>query len=194
MMTPGYTLPRFVRELRAIAASTADPREITRRVRPLARGLALSRSWLAPQHTVADEQQGFGIHVLHEEPDHSLLVFAAAWFPHRGVAPHNHGTWAVVAGVAGHETNVFWKRIDDRSRSGYAKLSKIGETLVGPGDVLMMLPDTIHSVTNQTADVTVSLHVYGFNINLTQRSQFDPDRDVDESVTLKMTPAVQGER
>jgi len=189
MTTNRYTLPQFVSELRAIVADPADPREITSRVRPLARALALSRSWLEPQHAIADEQQGFGIHVLHEEPDHSLLVFAAAWFPRRGVAPHNHGTWAVVAGVDGHETNVFWKRRDDRSRSGYAKLSKIGDTVVGPGDVLMMLPDTIHSVTNETDHVTVSLHVYGFNLNLTQRSQFDPDRDVEEPVTLKMTRA-----
>ena len=93
----------------------------------------------------------------------------------------------MVAGVDGHETNVLWKRIDDRSRPGHAKLSKIGETVVGPGDVLMILPDTIHSVINQTADVTVSFHVYGFNLNLTQRSQFDPDRDIEEPVTLRMT-------
>ena len=186
MTTNRYTLPQFVSELRAIAADSADPREITSRVRPLALALALSRSWLEPQHAIADEQQGFGIHVLHEEPDHSLLVFAAAWFPRRGVAPHNHGTWAVVAGVDGHETNVFWKRIDDRSRSGYAKLSKIGDTVVGPGDVLMMLPDTIHSVTNETDVVTVSLHIYGKHINYTGRSSFDVERKTEAPFVLKM--------
>jgi predicted metal-dependent enzyme (double-stranded beta helix superfamily) len=37
------------------------------------------------------------------------------------MAPHNHGTWAVVAGVYGPERNAFWKRLDDGSRPGCAK-------------------------------------------------------------------------
>jgi predicted metal-dependent enzyme (double-stranded beta helix superfamily) len=99
-MTTGYTLDQFVIDLREITMETRDPREITRRLRPLVRALAVAPSWLAPQHAEPDTSQGFGIHVLHEEPDHSLMVFVAAWAPRRGVAPHNHGTWAVVAGCA----------------------------------------------------------------------------------------------
>jgi predicted metal-dependent enzyme (double-stranded beta helix superfamily) len=33
----------------------------------------------------------------------------------------------------------------------------------------------IHSVLNDTDEVTVSLHVYGHHVNHTQRSQFDPE-------------------
>ena len=143
----GYTLDRFVKDLREITGETRDPREITSRLRPLVHALAVTPTWLAPQHAEPDINQGSGIHVLHEEPDHSLMVFVAAWASHRGVAPHNHGTWAVV----------------------------------------MMLPDSIHSVQNDSDDVTVSLHVYGFNLNLTRRSQFDPERELEEPVTLTMS-------
>ena len=186
-MTTDYTLDRFVIDLREITTETRDPREITRRLRPLVRALAVAPSWLAPQHAEPDTSQGFGIHVLHEEPDHSLMVFVAAWAPRRGVAPHNHGTWAVVAGVRGRERNVVWARADDGSRPGHAKLRRVGETIVGPGDVVMMLPESIHSVRNDTDDVTLSLHVYGFNLNLTRRSQFDPERELEEPVTLTMS-------
>ena len=155
------------------------------RVRPLARELALSRTWLTPQHYACDPVQGFGIHVLHEEPDHTLFVIAAAWLPGRGVAPHNHGTWAVVAGVDGPERNTFWKRVDDGSRPGHARIVKVAEKDFGPGDVLTLLPDAIHSVRNETAAVTVSLHAYGYNLNMSGRLQFDPARDTVESVTLK---------
>ena len=186
-MTTAYTLDRFVNDLREITGETRDPREITSRLRPLARALAVTPTWLAPQHAKPDTNQGFGIHVLHEEPDHSLMVFVAAWAPGRGVAPHNHGTWAVVAGVRGRERNVVWARADDGSRPGHAKLRRVGETVVGPGDVIMMLPDSIHSVQNDTDDVTLSLHVYGFNLNLTRRSQFDPERELEEPVTLTMS-------
>lgn len=124
--------------------------------------------------------------MLHEEPGHSLLVFAAAWAPGRGVVPHNHGTWVVVAGVDGPEPNIFWDRVDDRSRPGYAELRKVRDELFGPGDVFTLRPEEIHSVRNDTDRVTVSLHVWGFNLNLTKRSQFDPDRNIEEPVTLKM--------
>ena len=190
VMTPGmYGLPDFVRDLRAITAQTQDSDAITARVAPLARALALSPGWLGAQHYVPNEEQGFGIWVLHEEPDHSLLVFAAAWAPGRGVAPHNHGTWVVVAGVDGAERNVCWERVDDGSRPGYAKIRKVREELFGPGEVFTLRPDDIHSVTNDTARVTVSLHVYGFNLNLTTRSQFDPERDIEAPVTLTMNSA-----
>jgi predicted metal-dependent enzyme (double-stranded beta helix superfamily) len=186
-MATGYPLDRFVRDLREITAETRDPREITSRLRPLVSALAVTPTWLAPQYAEPDTNQGFGIHVLHEEPDHSLMVFVAAWAPHRGVAPHNHGTWAVVAGVRGRERNVVWARADDGSRPGHAKLRKVGEHIVAPGDVVMMLPDSIHSVQNDTNDVTLSLHVYGFNLNLTRRSQFDPEREREEAVALTMS-------
>lgn len=186
-MTAGtYDLAQFVSDLRAIAAGTHDASTITSRVAPLARELALSRSWLRPAHYHCDPTQGFGLHVLHEETDHTLFVMAAAWLPGRGVTPHNHGTWAVVAGVDGDERNVFWTRVDDGSRPGFAQIRKQGERVFGPGDVLTLLPGAIHSVVNDTSQVTVSLHVYGYNLNLARRSQFDPEHDREEPVTLTL--------
>ncbi len=186
---PRYRLADFVRDLRAATAASDDVPELLERVAPLARRLALSRDWLEAAHYVCDTEQGFGIHVLHEEPDHRLLVFAAAWLPGRGPAPHDHGTWAVVAGVDGAETNISWERLDDGSRPGYANLRKREERIVEPGDVLTFLPGAIHSVVNHTREVTVSLHVYGFNINLTQRAQFDVEQGLERPITLRMTPA-----
>jgi predicted metal-dependent enzyme (double-stranded beta helix superfamily) len=181
-----YTLAAYVDDLRAIAGATTDPGAIAALVRPMARELALARTWLERAHYTCDPTQGFGIHVLHEEPDHTLFVIAAAWLPGRGVAPHNHGTWAVVAGVDGAERNTFWKRLDDGSRPGYAKISKVAEKDFDAGDVLTLLPETIHSVRNETDAVTVSLHTYGYNLNMSGRLQFDPARDAVESVALKM--------
>src|SRR5262245_41513099 len=111
MSVATYGLAEFVKDLRAIAAETQDHREIVNRVRPLARELGLGKSWLEPRHYTCDPEQGFGIHLLHEEPDHSLAVLVGAWLPGRGAPPHNHGIWAVVAGVDGPEKNIFWKRL-----------------------------------------------------------------------------------
>jgi predicted metal-dependent enzyme (double-stranded beta helix superfamily) len=168
-------LSRFVDDLRSISAEATDPRAVIGRVRPLAQQLALGKTWLEKRHYDCDAEQGFGVHLLHEEPDHALAVFAVAWLPGRGALPHDHGTWAVVAGVDGPEKNTFWKRLDDGSRPGYAKLAKEFDRVFGPGEVVLLLPGEIHSVLNETDAVTVSLHVYGRHLNYVTRSEFDPD-------------------
>ena len=180
-------LATFVDELRAITAATRDPREIVAHVRPLVRDLALARTWLQPKHYQCDETQGFGVHLLHEEPDHTLAVLAASWLPGRGAPPHNHGTWAVVTGVDGPERNVFWKRVDDGSRPGYAEIVEQGAKVFGPGEVVTFMPDSIHSVVNETDAVTVSLHVYGTHVNYTTRSQYDPLTRVAQESKVKET-------
>ena len=45
---------------------------------------------------------------------------------------------------------------------------------MGPGELICLPAATIHSVANDSAEVTVSLHVYGHHINYNERSQFDP--------------------
>ena len=97
----------------------------------------------------------FGAHLLHEEPDHTLAIFAGAWLAGRGAPPHNHGTWAVLAGVIGAERNTLWARIDDGSRAGYAEVRRQEDRVLGPGDVLTLQPDSIHSVINDTTSVTI---------------------------------------
>lgn len=180
-----YGLAQFVADLRRIAAETKDAGEIVTRVRPLARELALAESWLEARHYEYDAEAGYGVHLLHEEPDHTLAVFAVAWGAGRAVQPHNHGTWAVVAGVDGPEKNFFWKRVDDRSRQGYGEIRKQAEKVFGPGDVVTFLPDSIHSVANETDRTTLSLHVYGKHPNYTGRSQFDPERNVEQPFAFK---------
>ena len=103
-------------------------------------------------------------------------MFAFSWLPNRGTPPHDHGTWAVVAGVLGPEWNTFWRRLDDGTRPGYAKLEQIGAKMFLPGDVLAMPSGTIHQVWNQTEAVTVSLHIYGMHVKHTGRSQFDTEK------------------
>ena len=41
-------------------------------------------------------------------------------------------TNSIVVGVDGAEKNVFWERIDDRTRPGYAELRKVGEISTRP--------------------------------------------------------------
>lgn len=177
MSDDDYTLEEFVGDLREITAAAPGERDIIRELRPLTRRLALAKSWVEPKHYECDETQGFGVHLLHEEPDHTLAVFAVSWLPGRGAPPHDHGTWAVVAGVDGPEENTFWDRLDNGSREGHAEISERARKDFAEGEVVALESGQIHSVTNTTDRITLSLHVYGKHINHTGRSQFDVENN-----------------
>ena len=182
-----YSIQDLVGDLRRITSETTNEHEILSRVRPIARRAALSRdSWLEKRFYSASPEQGFGLHMLHEEPDHSLAIFAVSWLPNRGAPAHNHGTWAVVVGVDGSEKNVFFERVDDGSRPGFAELKKIGEKIFDFGEVLAMPNGGLHSIWNETDAVTVSLHIYGKHLNHTGRSQFNPEQRTETPFVVRI--------
>ncbi|MCP4390412.1 MAG: hypothetical protein GY802_19110, partial [Gammaproteobacteria bacterium] len=149
-MTEAYSLGDYCSDLRAVAAQTSDEGEILRRVGPLAQRFVADKSWLQPKHFETDAEQGFGVHLLHEEPDHSLAVLVLSWLPGRGTPPHDHGTWAVVAGVEGVECNVRYNRVDDASRDDFAELEIKHGFDAHEGDLVCMKTGGIHMVTNET--------------------------------------------
>jgi predicted metal-dependent enzyme (double-stranded beta helix superfamily) len=185
MTTESYSLEAFVNDVKRITAETNDEHALLSQIKPLARSAALDRSWLKEEHYIADEQQGFGTNVLHEEPDHGLFIVAVSWLSGKGAPPHNHRTWAVVVGVDGPERNIFWERVDDGTREGYAELRKIGEKIFSDGDVLTLPDGSIHSVQNDTDQTTLSFHVYGRHLNHTGRSRFDPDNSTEMPFVIK---------
>jgi predicted metal-dependent enzyme (double-stranded beta helix superfamily) len=178
MPNSDYNLESYVADLRSIAASESDPMKVAEKVKPLAKRFAGTPGWLTDEHRSVNEEQGFGVHLLHEEENHDLAVFVLSWMPNRGTLPHNHLTWAVVAGIEGEENEVGWKRVDDGSKDGYAKLEKVGEETLRPGEASACKPEAIHSVWNTGTEVSVSLHTYGRHINHTGRSEFDPSQDL----------------
>jgi predicted metal-dependent enzyme (double-stranded beta helix superfamily) len=174
-MSEPYSLEHYVDDLRRITGETADEDQIINRVGPLAQRLAVDKSWIQPCHFETDDLQGFLAHLLHEEPDHSLAVMAVNWLPGRGAPPHDHGTWAVVSGVEGVERNIGYRRLDDRSRVGYAELEVKHDFNADVGELVCMKTGGIHAVRNETDGITLSLHTYGRHVNFTNRSQFDPE-------------------
>jgi predicted metal-dependent enzyme (double-stranded beta helix superfamily) len=184
-MSEPYTLDRYVEDLRRIARETSDENEIIERVGPLARRLATEKHWLKPEHYQTDAEQGFSGFLLHEEPDHRLAVIAVNWLPGRGAPPHDHGTWAVVAGVDGVERNIRYSRVDDGSRPDYAALEVKHDF-----NAICMRTGGIHEVRNETDRVTLSLHTYGMHVNHTDRSQYDLKTGEKKDFKVRMDPAL----
>ena len=172
-MQAAYSLESFINDLRSITASSGDEREILRRVAPLAERLAANSTLLENRPVASTAENGFSFNLLHEEPDHGLAVAILTWLPSGATLPHNHGTWGVVVGLSGAEKNIFWRRLDDGSRPGYAELERVGVMEFILGQAAVLPSATIHSVENGSGQPSVSLHVYGKNVYYTGRSQFD---------------------
>jgi len=192
-VTSPYDLKQYVQDLRAITAQEADPVRITERVAPLAQKFARSPGWFRPEYRECDEEQGFGVHLLHEEPNHDLAVFLLSWLPNRGTTPHNHKTWAVVVGMEGQEQEVNYDRLDDGSKPGFADLRRSGAQVMTTGDVARCYPEHIHSVWNVGNDISMSLHTYGRHINYTGRSEFDPEHKREKPYIIKVAEPAQTE-
>ncbi len=174
-----YDVPQFVEDMRRIAREESDEREICKKLKPLALQLAHTLAnqpgGLKEEYFKCDPVQGFGLHLLHEEEDHSLPVFLFSWLPGRGTPVHDHKTWGVVVGLKGVETEILWQRLDDGSKPGYADLKCVGKRQLTVNDISTFLGDAIHTVQNDGDETTLSLHTYGMHINYTGRLQFDPE-------------------
>ena len=186
MKSSSYDLNEFVADLQRIEAEETTDAAILRQVTPLAQRFAADSSWRDDKYYETDEEQGIGFHLLHEEPDHTLAVFAISWLPGKGVGPHNHRTWSVVIGVDGIELNTFWKRTDDGNEPGFATIEETARRNIGHGDVIGMDGDAIHSVLNDGDQTTLSLHVYGLHLNHSGRSIFDHEANSEEKLIVKV--------
>ena len=168
-----YSVEDYVADIRAVVAEETTEAAISERIKPLSNRLAADRMWFEDTYREIDAQQGFGLHLLHEEENHDLAVFVISWAPGKGLAAHNHKTWAVVTGIEGQEHETNYRRLDDCSRPGFAELEKSHEATLFPGDAVCCMPEDIHSVWNNGTELAVSLHTYGRHLNHTGRSMFD---------------------
>src|SRR5260221_14505863 len=73
------------------------------------------RAELFPQDEFPLDADG-GIYRLAEDPDHRFALYASAGGPGKKVPPHNHTTWAIIAGVHGAEPNVVYDRLDNGAK------------------------------------------------------------------------------
>ena len=125
-------------------------------------------------------------YLLAENPDAGAALYLVSILPFGPSPIHDHGTFAIIAGLSGFEHNTVYARARDESGAGKATL-KVDRTLeLGPFDALALMPNDIHHIDNQHALPTRHLHLYGtaFEHQL-DRLEFDITHQ-----TAKIAPAM----
>ena len=101
------------------------------------------------------------IYHLAEDADGRFALYGSAGVPGKAQPPHNHTTWASIAGVYGDEHNVFYERADRGETPGEGRLRRSHELTIQRGSACAMLPDDFHTIEVTSESESLHLHLYG---------------------------------
>ena len=111
-----------------------------------------------------------GHRILYRSQD--LTILNVVWGAKMMSVPHDHRTWAVIGIYTGREDNIFWRRCSD---SVHGRVEALSAKALSEGDVVLLGPETIHSVINPIGRLSAGLHVYGGDFYAIARSEWNPE-------------------
>jgi predicted metal-dependent enzyme (double-stranded beta helix superfamily) len=164
-----YTLEEFYRDTRKALQEQPGPaaRQTTRQ--NLER-LLHNEEFLA-QYCGPDAKPG--IQTIHRCPDTGFNVLVHVYEKGKAGPPHDHGgSWAIYGQADGHTIMTTWKRTDDRSEEGRAKIEKDKTFRLDPRMAGTFEPGEIHSI--EISDGSRFVRVTGTDLNKIETLVFNP--------------------
>jgi predicted metal-dependent enzyme (double-stranded beta helix superfamily) len=148
----------FADFLRDAERAIDDPHAIAGRLSKL----LAADGWLAPAHQLGS-RDGYRQHLLHVSESRRLSVVALVWLPGQRTPIHDHVSWCVVGVYRGVERETRYRLVE---RDGRRHLLPVGAVEARAGHVEALVPpaENIHAVTAVGARKTISIHVYGADI------------------------------
>lgn len=192
----------FCSELRDLLKSTDSQPEIFRRGRRLLSDLALKPVFLRELFSLYAADNEFLISRQLTVDPNEITVFVDpaglfslrlyVWDPAVTYPAHAHGSWGVVACVAGEILERKYKVLDRGNPPGFAEIRESGRAVIKPGDTTTVLPldQGIHQMEALTKEhPSISLHLYGKAVRRGFIECFDLQKN---SVYRVMNPYLYG--
>ncbi|XAH23800.1 rhodanese-like domain-containing protein [Xylophilus sp. GW821-FHT01B05] len=113
------------------------------------------------------------VYRLAEEGDGRFALYVSAGLPGKAQPPHDHTTWAIIAGIAGNERNVVYQReaTADPLRDRLVEQRTVD---VASGSAIVLSPTDVHTIELIGDQPGLHLHFYGLALErLTQRVVFE---------------------
>lgn len=112
--------------------------------------------------------------------EESGLTLVRARFGPESMTPiHSHGSWGVIGVYRGRDRYQIWRRLDEGSGPGEARVEMVDERILEPGDavVLPAPPQDIHAQQGHDGDATYEFVLFGANTMVLPRLYFDPENE-----------------
>ena len=186
-MAQEYSLQSFIRDLEDITGAESSPAKIVAAAKPLLAKLVQRPDCVEPKFRQRGATE-YGRYMLHRAP--RFNVTAVVWGPGDGAKAHNHDTWGLVGVVENEIQETRFRRLDDGSKAGHARLEVKNILKNSAGMVSCLVPpdDDIHEMQNVSGRNTVEIHVYGKDLAEMPRLRFDV---VNDSVKTFASPKYQ---
>lgn len=182
---------QLVRAMLARVRAAAEPqidRERLAAIKAELQALAARRDLFPVEEFPPVEGSNASMYRLSEDADHRYALYIVAPAPGGFAPPHDHSTWAVIAGVHGREKNKLYRRTDDGSQPGVARIEQFDEIDVVAGTAVALMPDDIHSIHLGADGPHANLHLYGRSVeHCPERRMFSQSKG-----TYKIFPAATG--
>ncbi len=171
-----YTLESFIQDLDRVTREESSPVAIVKQVTPHLQRL-LGNPGCIPAEFHRRGQNAYGRYMLHRAPGFNIT--AIVWGPGDMAKAHNHDTWGLIGVFANEIQETRFRRLDDRSKPGYAELQVKGVLKNRAGMVSCLTPpdDDIHEMENVTDRDTVEIHVYGRDLTGLNRLRFNIEKN-----------------
>ncbi|MEM6495538.1 MAG: cysteine dioxygenase [Pseudomonadota bacterium] len=125
-----------------------------------------------------EEGSSAKLYLLSEDEGGRFPLYLTCARPGGSVRPHNHATWAVVAGLDGCEENQLYDRVEGGYEPGKAEIKLAATTRVHDGEHIALMPDDIHSVATPGEIPRRHFHMYGLSLErLPKRLAYDMEKD-----------------
>jgi rhodanese-related sulfurtransferase/predicted metal-dependent enzyme (double-stranded beta helix superfamily) len=151
----------LVGRVRAIESREGVSRTSLDRIKAELIALASRSELFPPAHFANIPGRAGTIYHLAEDADGRFALYGSAGVPGKAQPPHNHTTWASIAGVYGDEHNVFYERTDRGETPGEGRLRRSHELTIQRGNACAMLPDDFHTIEVTSESESLHLHLYG---------------------------------
>ena len=164
-------------QVRAIEAERGVTREALEEIRRIMVGLA-RRAELFPRETfkARGPRPDDRIYRLSEDEGHRFALYVNCGEPGTRSPPHDHTTWAVIAGIDGAEHQWVYRRTDDGAVEGVGTVEVDHEFTVTTGTAIAYMPDDIHAIHVRGDVPALHLHLYGRGFEtMTGRVAYDVD-------------------
>ncbi|WP_431120828.1 rhodanese-like domain-containing protein [Variovorax paradoxus] len=112
-----------------------------------------------------DAEHPAQVYRLAEDADGGFALYLSAGIAGKAQPPHDHTTWAVIAGVEGNERNVLYRRekTSDPARDALVHQRTVD---VASGSAVVLLPDDVHTIELVDGQDGRHLHFYGRALEL----------------------------